>query len=147
MRHVYVILIRQHMLIKKFFGAFVMKANKLYDKINPLINCIHQITNTIHIRCIKNDKRIANKSQNRNLKSRWKFLVSMCCCLIGKKNISTTSLKNLYIGFRATLTLCKNDVSLKPTYRLFSNLAHLFIIFVRQKYIKLKKFHRPVFEL
>ena len=55
--------------------------------------------------------------------------------IIGKKNIITTSLKNLYIGFRATLNLCKNDVSLKLMYRFFSNLAHVFIMFVRQKYI------------
>ena len=30
-----------------------------------------------------------------------------------------TSFKNLYIGFRATLNFCKNDVSLKPMYRFF----------------------------
>ena len=79
--------------------------------------------------------------------SRWKVLFSKYFCLIGKKNISTTSFKNLYLGFRATLNLWKNDASLKPIYRFFSNLVHFFIMFVKQKYIKFKIFHKLVLKL
>ena len=78
----------------------------------------------------------------------WKFLFSMYFRSIGKKNIFTTSLKkSLHIGFRTTLKLCKNYISMNPMYRIFSNLAHVFIMFVSKKYIKFKNFHRPVLKL
>ena len=48
----------------------------------------------------------------------------MYFCKIGKKNISTTSLKNLCIGFRATLNLCKNDIPLRPMYFKFGTLIY-----------------------
>ena len=65
---------------------------------------------------------------------------------LARKNIFPT-LKILYVRFRATLNLCKNDVSLKLVYKFFSNLAHLFIMFVRQKYVKFKNFYRPALKL
>ena len=37
--------------------------------------------------------------------------------------------------------------SLNPMYTFFSNLAHLFITFVRQKYVKFNNFHQPVLKL
>ena len=55
--------------------------------------------------------------------------------------------KSLYIGFRATLNLRKNDVPLNPMYRFASKLAHLLIMFVRQKTKKFIKLSSTSFEI
>ena len=65
----------------------------------------------------------------------------------GQKNIFTTSLRNLYIGLRATLNLCKNNVSLNPMYRFFFKFGTLVYYVCKKKIYNFQRLSPTSFEV
>ena len=84
---------------------------------------------------------------NNSKTTRWNFLFLIDIYLADKRNIFTNFEKNLSVGFSATLNLWKNKVALNSIDRILWKFAEMFSLRIKQKYIKIKNFHRVVFEL